>query len=61
MPFCSDQIAGVRAQPFGMQDFWGGSLKLGSGGFGQVHVGVVHSDLRVMGEMGIQGCYSVMS
>lgn len=49
----ADQIAGLRTQPFEMRDFWGGSKRLGSGGFGQVFVGVVHSDLLAMREMGV--------
>ena len=43
----------MRTQPFEMRDFWGGSKRLGSGGFGQVFVGVVHSDLLAMREMGV--------
>ena len=36
---------GTRREPWGMHDFWGASKKLGSGGFGDVFVGIVFSDV----------------
>ena len=36
---------GTRMEPWRMHDFWGGK-KLGSGGFGDVFVGIVLSDVE---------------